>query len=74
MSTTRETMGGLRLMNDAEVAQVYGVTRQTVWKWSKAKRIPAPRKDAGGRLRWLSSDVFEHLDSLQQAQLEEAAT
>lgn len=63
------------LINDREVARVYGVSRATVWNWARRGLIPQPRKMPGGRLSgWLKSEVMDSLRNLQRVEMKEMAS
>lgn len=42
-----------------EVAQIYGCSVPTVWRWTKRGEIPSCRK-IGGKSSWLASEILEH--------------
>lgn len=44
-------------LTDKEIAQALGISRRTVWRWSKAGRIPQPRKLGANSARWDSNEV-----------------
>lgn len=39
-------------LTDRQVADRYGIKRQTVWAWSSAGTIPKPVKLSAGCTRW----------------------
>ena len=39
-------------VNDVELANRYGIARQSVWRWVKEGRLPAPVKLSPGCSRW----------------------
>ena len=39
-----------------QVANVYGVSIPTIWRWLKENRIPKPTK-IGGSTRWLNIEI-----------------
>ena len=46
-----------RIYRITEAARFLGVSRITLWRWVKEKRMPQPR-NLGGRVRgWLLSDL-----------------
>jgi predicted DNA-binding transcriptional regulator AlpA len=44
-------------LTDLEVGQALGISRSSVWRWSKSGRIPAPRKIGANTSRWDSREV-----------------
>lgn len=44
-------------LTDRDVAKVLGVTRMTVWRWSKAGTLPKPRKLGANTTRWDAVEV-----------------
>ncbi|MVO18485.1 helix-turn-helix transcriptional regulator [Parasedimentitalea huanghaiensis] len=42
---------------DFELAEKFGVSRQTIWRWVKQGTFPAPVKLAKGTSRWRQRDV-----------------
>ena len=48
-----------------QVAEIYGVSTPTIWRWLKENRIPKPIK-IGGSTRWLSKEVIDYMLSLHK--------
>lgn len=45
-------------LSDAQIAARYGVSRQTVWRWtSNDTKFPTPIKLSAGCTRWRLSDL-----------------
>lgn len=44
-------------ISDRKVAERYGVTRQTVWRWVRTGDFPAPVSLSPGCTRWRLSEV-----------------
>ena len=44
-------------LSDSEVANRYGVTRQTIWRWATLGRLAPPIKLGENCTRWRRSDV-----------------
>ena len=42
------------------VAGLYGISNVTVWRWTKAGRLPAPTK-RGGVTAWKVGDLRNHM-------------
>lgn len=47
---------GLRLLSVRQVAEYFGVSVATIWRWTASGSIPAPIK-IGGSTRWRCSDI-----------------
>ena len=47
-----------------QVANVYGVSIPTIWRWLKENRIPKPTK-IGGSTRWLNIEIENRIKSLR---------
>ena len=48
-----------------QVANVYGVSIPTIWRWLKECRIPKPTK-IGGTTRWLNTEIEKNIKFLHQ--------
>ena len=48
-----------------QVADIYGVSIPTIWRWLKENRIPKPIK-IGGSTRWLSAEVENFISSIHK--------
>ena len=46
-----------------EVGKVLGVSPATVWRWTKAGRIPQPRKLGENSTRWDSAELAQHMSN-----------
>ena len=46
-------------LTDKDIAKALGISRMTVWRWTKAGRIPQPRKIGERTTRWDSREVME---------------
>ena len=44
----------------ARVAERYGVSADTVWRWSRNGDMPKPFKLSAGCTRWRMSDLLAH--------------
>lgn len=42
---------------DTQLAGRFGVSRQTVWRWARAGRMPQPVKLSPGFTRWRSDAI-----------------
>ena len=51
-------------LRDREVAERYGISRQTVWRWAALGKLPKPVKFSDGATRWRLSDLVAHEASL----------
>jgi excisionase family DNA binding protein len=54
----------IRVLDVADVAQVLGVSRPTIYQWMAAGNFPQPRQLSIGRSGWLIEDVRKYLDTL----------
>ena len=45
-------------LTDKDIAKALGISRMTVWRWTKAGRLPQPRKLGGKTTRWDSVEVM----------------
>ncbi len=45
--------------SDKQLAQKFGVTRNTIWRWTRDKVFPQPVKFSAGCTRWRSDDIQE---------------
>lgn len=52
------TLLGVTFLTDIDIAKRYGVTRQTVWRWTSSNpEFPKPVKFSKGCTRWRLSDL-----------------
>ena len=47
-------------LNVTRVAERYGVSTDTIWRWSRNGAMPKPFKLSSGSTRWLLSDLVHH--------------
>lgn len=47
-------------LNANQVADRYGVSTDTVWRWARKGDMPKPVKLSPGSTRWLLSDLTKH--------------
>ena len=57
-----ETTPRQQWLTDRDLAARYGVSRVTVWRWTRAGHLPAPRKIGPNTSRW-SADEIEARDT-----------
>lgn len=55
------------LVDDKTVAAIYGTHRNTIWRWVRSGRLPAPLRVSDATTRWRVGDIRKHLASLQAA-------
>ena len=48
-----------------QVANVYGVSIPTIWRWLKENKIPKPTK-IGGSKRWLNIEIENSIKTLHK--------
>jgi len=46
-----------RFARDTEIADRYGVSRNTIWRWTKEGRLPSPVRLGPGCTRWRLADI-----------------
>jgi prophage regulatory protein len=46
-----------RHFRDREIAEAFGVSRNTVWRWVREGRLPEPVRISPGCTRWPQSDI-----------------
>lgn len=54
-----------RLLKDTEVAEKLSITRDTVWKQTKAGIIPQPVRHGKGAARWRQSEINAYIATLE---------
>ena len=48
-----------------QVAQRYGVSTDSIWRWKRAGDFPAAVRIGPNCTRWRLSDILEHEDQMQ---------
>ncbi len=43
--------------SDTQLAEIYSVSRATIWRWAAAGRLPQPVKLSPGCTRWKLADI-----------------
>jgi len=59
---------GKRFYMATEVADIVDVTRQTIWRWHRAGKIPSGRRYRGSKLLFTQGEVesiYEHAHRLE---------
>lgn len=46
-----------KFLSDKVLASRYGVSRNTIWRWTREGRLPKPHKLAAGTTRWLVDEI-----------------
>ena len=65
---------GDRFLTDRAVADLFGVSRQTVWRWARSNDLfPKANQISPGTSRWRLSDIRSYLESLHADQNQEEA-
>ncbi len=68
MAATAEPLGEYeRYLTDKEVAERYGIARQTVWKRVKNHMLPVPVKFPPGTTRWRLSTLIAFEDAIAKS-------
>lgn len=57
---------GLRLLSVRQVAEVFGVSVATIWRWTAGGAIPTPIK-IGGSTRWRRDEIEAVLSATEAA-------
>jgi prophage regulatory protein len=47
----------MQYLSDKSVAERYDTSRNTIWRWVRENRFPAPIKLSNGTSRWKLSDL-----------------
>ena len=55
-----------RLLKTADIANQFGVSRSTIWRWRKAKIIPKPMLIGGRLVAWRSIDIEQWLEKIKE--------
>lgn len=56
-----------RLISAREVAEFYGISHSTLWRWIKDGRVPAPIR-IGRRTFWEAQTLLKHVAGLRTQQ------
>lgn len=56
-----------RLLSDRELAALFGVSRQSVWRWVRTGALPPPLTVGERTRRWRQTDVEELLEQSAHA-------
>jgi len=56
-----------RYVSDAQLAERYGVSRSTIWRWVARDLLPPPEQLSPGTTRW-RLDEIERRDAERQMQ------
>ena len=51
-----------RKLTDTEMAQLYRVSRATIWRWAKDGIIPKPHKVGANTTRWNGAEVARSME------------
>lgn len=62
--------GGDRIVRPREAAHLLGVSRQTLWRLTRAGRLPRPRRVSANCTGWLQSELDAYLASLADVEVE----
>ena len=50
----------VELLSAKEVAICYGVTQNTIWRWTREGKLPKPAK-FGGSTKWGRRQILNHI-------------
>lgn len=56
-----------RYASDAQLAERYGVSRSTIWRWTAAGHLPPPVQLSPGTTRWELDEIERHEASKKSA-------
>ena len=56
-----------RLLNATQVADLYGISKSTVWKYRRLGKLPEPVL-FGGKAKWYEDVIIDHLRSLSRVE------
>lgn len=62
-----DTLPASAMLSASDLAGLLGVSLNTVWRWAKAGRLPAPVRIGPNVTRWKAGEVRATLDTLAQA-------
>jgi len=62
-----DTLPASAMLSAADLAGMMGVSLNTVWRWAKAGRLPAPLRIGPNTTRWKAGEVRAALDRLAEA-------
>lgn len=52
-------------LTDRQVAERYGVSTDSIWRWKRQGNFPAPVRVGPNCTRWRMADLLEHESQLQ---------
>ncbi|TQE98267.1 MAG: AlpA family phage regulatory protein [Spiribacter salinus] len=55
-----ETQAETLWLSDKDLATRYGVSRVSIWRWSRSGQFPPPRKLSARITRWSAAEVDAH--------------
>ena len=56
-----------------QVAERYGVSTDSIWRWKRSGRFPAPRRVGPNTTRWHIADLLEHESTLDTCFMTDAS-
>ncbi len=59
-----DTLPASAMLSAADLSDLLRVSLNTVWRWSRSGRLPAPKKIGPNSTRWRAGDVREALDRI----------
>ena len=59
-------MAEVHYLKVKELAQRLGVSRSTIWEWSRTGKLPKPVKLGDAVTRWRSDEIEAALEKLEQ--------
>jgi prophage regulatory protein len=46
-----------QFVSDTQLAEIFGVSRATIWRWSAEEKLPQPVKLSPGCTRWRLANI-----------------
>ena len=56
-----------------QVAERYGVSADSIWRWKRSGRFPAPRRVGPNTTRWHIADLLEYESTLDTCFMTDAS-
>lgn len=61
-----DAVSPLTYVRDVDLATRYRVSRNTIWRWTKEGRLPAPVRLGPGCTRWSMADIEAHEGAIER--------
>ena len=60
-----DEVGVSHFLSVEQVARRYDVSTDSIWRWVRKSKFPAPVRVGGGTTRWRRADIIEHDGALK---------